>query len=231
MTAALLLTCAAAGASASTVSYNYGVKISSLAEQTSGTAGWRYVASSSVLGKSLSIGDMMSGYLAYDSNPPLSGYQPNPGASGTWTYYDAQVRGFMSLGDAGLQYDSTKLIYLHGAVSVADGAGALNGADMFSVVSYAFGPGAYSSISLNWWDDSGKAITGTAAPADMLAWSKFDRQSVSYTWNDALGNAISASGFVFRQSVDLPEPGSPILVLAGLGMLGFALSRRARTSS
>jgi hypothetical protein len=179
----------------------------------------------------LSIGDMMSGFLTYDSNVTLSGYQPNPGGSGKYTLYDAQVQGFMTLGDEGLRYDSTKLIYVHGLIQIADNAGVFNGADSFGLTSYSFGPGAYSSISLSWFDKSGKALGNDGVPTDALKWSAFDWASVSYTWNDAAGNALSATGRIINESVDVPEPGSLFLVLAGLGMLGFGVSRRAKSNS
>ncbi len=230
--AGLLLTFFAHCASASVVIYQFGAKIDSLSEQTHGTVGWHAVSTSSVLGESLSIGDMMVGILAYDSNATLSSYQPAAGGSGTYTFYDAQVLGYMALGSGSLHYNSTQLSYVHGDVRISDSAGALGNADMFGLSSYSFGPNAFSEIDLTWWDDSGKAITSDAVPTETLQWSAFQRANVSYRWNDSAGNAISASGLVYAETVpQVPEPSAFLLVLVGLGVVGFAVSRRAKARS
>ena len=142
--------------------------------------------------------------------------------SGATLQYGGQLTGSITLSD-----DLTQVVDLNISAPAAD-AGAFH----FSAYTYTFANAIISTHLPNQYiriDEPGGYELQFAFPVFTASGATFYTNGSSSDHTAAAGNRIITGGsFVAATNAAVPEPATWALTLAGLGLIGFGMSRRLR---
>ena len=184
------------------------------------------VASSTLSGSLVSVGDNINGHFSYDTETGLfssAGGSAMYAAPTAQNSLDASIGG-NSIGLSDASYSSTN-------VQVANNAVMLGGADGFGIANVSANAFASQMMALSFFDKSGQIFNASTMPGE-LDFSGFNRSSFYYTYASTATHAMmGANGSltsltVTEVPVPVPEPETYAMLLAGLMALGWKARRR-----
>ncbi|RFP21517.1 PEP-CTERM sorting domain-containing protein [Duganella sp. BJB488] len=213
-------------AQATVYQFDFTAKIQEMVEFSPMTFDGGPVASSSLSGSTVSVGDIISGHFSYDtetamfSNKGGSVMYSAPAALNT---LGASIGGNnIALSDA--NYSSTN-------VQVANNAAALGGADSFGIANVSANAYASEMMALSFFDKSGLALNAATMPGQ-LDFASFNRSTFYYTYSSNATHAMmGANGALTSVTftevpTPVPEPETYAMLLAGLAAIGWKGRRR-----
>lgn len=222
--AAAALTLTAGQALATVERYAFTATITTLWEYDKASGVITNVNSSTFAGGAVAMTDLVQGTMAFNTDAPLSPYQPAPQTSGSYVLYqlDSAVSGITFKVDTlGFTSGST----LAPLAQVSDNASTFSGWDTFSLsASKNYDPVMFQDSTIMLFDKTSAAFSSAAMPARLdLSW--FHYAVVSGAWvRQADGNQMhfDASITSLQALAPVPEPSTVGLFVAGL--LGLALA-------
>jgi hypothetical protein len=220
------------GAHAAIVTYTYQAKVASITVQENPAGDFMNVAQSGFAGKSVALGDFITGSFQYDTTAGLSSYQPPAQAGVTYQMYDSGVTDYISYVDqtTGLTFESMQSMNWLGNTLVRDSSpvpGAF-AADYFGMTRQTSDGVIFQGATIFLDDLYGNAFQSTALPTE-LSLSSFQYPSLASSFL-----RISDSGFMMfsaditsLERVEVPEPSSAFLfAIAASGLFGLRRLRR-----
>jgi hypothetical protein len=230
--AALLLALLGGTANASIITLNFEASVSNLDSHDYATGAYGTVTSSNALGQTISVGDTMRGQLSFNTNMVRS-YQEEASANGTSTQFTGFIDFRLYFPASGTSVKNNDLDSdNYSILTVADNPDIYYGFDILSFTSSSFKSNTSAFFALTLIDTTGKAINGDFVPTHVDP-SAFAYQYLNFSWygmSETLNINASMSSVKASQDADasaVPEPGAIFLLMAGVGALVFALSRRA----
>lgn len=201
------------------VTYAFSAHVSGMF--VSDSAGLTSLNTSSLAGSPISMGDLLSGQVSYDTSiSPIS-----VAADGTGKTYNRAIKS-MSLqsGTTGLQYQSTGVLDLT-MVRIHSG-----GTNFGAVIMHTSDSSARTAVELDFTDFYGTALNSLAIPSD-LSLAVFPYSLASYTWtspdNSTRLDVTARLDTLTRVSAIL-EPSSWALFAAGAAVLAGVARRQRR---
>jgi len=206
-------------AQATVFQFNFTAKIQEMVEFSPMTFDGGAVASSSVSGSTVSVGDVISGHFSYDTATALFSNQGGSvmySAPAALNTLGASIGG-NSIGLSNANYSSTN-------VQIANNAAALGGADSFGIASLSANAYASEMMAVSFFDKSGLALNAATMPGQ-LDFASFNRSTFYYTYSSNATHAMmGANGAltsvtVMEVAAPVPEPETYAMLLAGLAGL------------
>lgn len=213
-------------ATAAVVRYTFTAVVNDLYEYDNATSAIVHVDSSNFAGGPVALGNLVQGQFSFNTDAPLSGYQPTPPTTGTYLLYDLDPSlSSMSFTIGTLGFISGSTLAPLG--QVANNASNVSGWDVFSYsASKAYDPIMFQSGGISLFDSSGTAFSSPSLPSS-LNLSSFSYRQLSAGWlRQADGDQLllSATLLSLDPVAAVSEPSSHALLAAGL--LGIAWVRR-----
>ena len=208
-------------AHATVYQFDFTAKIQEMVEFSPLTFSGGKVASSSLSGSTVSVGDLITGHFSYDTDTALFS---NTGGSAMYAAPTAQNTLSASVGLSGASYSSTN-------VQVANNAAILGGADAFGIANVSANAYASQMMAVSFFDKSGTALSASGMPGQ-LDFSSFSQSSFYYTYSSTSTHAMmGANGALTSLTVTqapspVPEPATYTMLLAGLAAVGWKARRR-----
>jgi hypothetical protein len=214
-------------ASAAVITYRFTAQVQVIGEYNSVTGLFPEVDSSNMTGKTVSVGELASGYLTYDTDLELWPNQTDPGAFGSYLRYRGGVTSSVTFAEGGLRYRSDP-VQGFSSIHVGNGPELFAGADSLFLSSMAGSlTDLRETLSISLRDVTGMALSGPHIP-EHLSLDDFTSKTFRYSWlsptggdyiqMDVLGTLTSLTLVEDVQAV--PEPASWLLVLAGMAAIG-----------
>ncbi|QJE00827.1 PEP-CTERM sorting domain-containing protein [Massilia forsythiae] len=222
-----------AGANASVVKYAYKAKVSSIREKDIVTGNFYNVDRSDFAEKPVAIGDIITGFFQYDTDVPLSRFQPQQTAGSEDLSYDSGATDFISYYDTmtGLAFESMLSLNWLGATFVTNSAPAVGtyayAPDTFDMKRSAYGDVFYKSAYISLYNFRGNVFDNASIPASLsLASFSYAHINSSFLRTNDDGFMMFSSDLTALEQVDVPEPSSTMLfAAAGLALFGLRRKR------
>lgn len=219
-----------AGANAAVVKYAYKAKVSSVTEKDIATGNFHNVDRSDFAEKPVAIGDIITGFFQYDTEVPLSRFQPQQTAGSQDLSYASGATDFISYYDTmtGLAFESMLSLNWLGATFITDSAPAVNAyaPDIFYMSRSASGDVFYKFANISLYNFTGNVFDDASIPAS-LSLASFSYAGITGSFLRTSDNdymAFSADLTALEQ-IDVPEPNSTML-FAAAGLALFGLKRK-----
>lgn len=225
------LVMAAGQASATVERFAFTATITTLWEYDKASGVITNVNTSTFAGGAVSMTDRVQGTFAFNTDAPLSPYQPAPPTSGAFGLYE------LDSAVSGITFKVGALSFMSGSTlapiaQVSDNASTRNGWDTFSIsASKQYDPVMFQDSDIMLFDKSGAAFNTAALPA-RLDLSSFHYAVVDAGWlRQADGNQMhfTASISSLQSLTPVPEPATGGLLL--MGLLGIAVAAAGRRSA
>lgn len=219
-------------ASATVLHFTFTAVVNDVWEYDKAGETYTHLGTSNFAGSPITLGNLVHGTFSFNTDAPLSLYQPDTPASGSYKIYSLDSKAAslsFSVGSAGFTSGST----LPPLAQVANNASTLSGWDTFFFSAYkAYDPVMFQSADIALFDKTGTAFsTGTLPTALDLA--DFHYKQLSAAWlRQADGNQmhIEASLTSLVAIAPVPEPASYALLMVGLlAIRGVARQRKHGT--
>ncbi|MCU6498582.1 PEP-CTERM sorting domain-containing protein [Rugamonas sp. A1-17] len=213
-------------AQAAVYQFDFTAKIQEMVEFSPLTFDGGPVASSSLSGRTVSVGDSISGHFSYDTT---TGLFSNRGGSAMYSAPAALNTLGASIGGSSIALSDAS--YSSTNVQVANNAATLGGADSFGIASLSANAFASEMMAVSFFDKSGLALEAATMPGQ-LDFSSFNRSTFYYTYSSNATHAMmGANGALTSVTVTempapVPEPEAYAMLLAGLAALGWKGRRR-----
>jgi hypothetical protein len=224
-------------AHASTILYRFTMTVDSMFEHDGATNINTTVQSSTLPGTTFAIGYQAFGTLSFNTETPLSGYQPPSQSSGSYQLYSGGVLADLHFVDNGWQFVSNRDPFLS-LIQVANNASSYSGWDVFSVdAGSAFSPTQSELMTLLLFDSTGTALSTSELSAPQLSalsLPAFSFANLDYGWlRKSDGSQMHASGRLTSLEVvtAVPAPATGMLLIAGAMAMVFLRSRATRRVS
>lgn len=233
-TAALVLGTAlltGAGAQAAIVKYAYTAKVGTILERDGAADTYTYVNQSGFGGASVAVGDVLSGFIQYDTSAKLSSYQPASEPGKDYRIYAAGSSDYITYVDqnTSMAFESMLSWNMIGTTSILDSAPVANGyaSDYFSMTRAAVDDTMIRDADLWLHDLYGNAFRDTAIPAQLnLASFQFASISGSFIERNSSNWMQFSANLTALEQVEVPEPnGASLFAVAGLALFGLIRKR------
>jgi hypothetical protein len=224
----LLAGAALCGSAHATVyQYAYTATIQEMLEFSPATGSGGLVNTSSLAGDTVSVGDVVQGYFSYDTDTGLFG---NFGAGPV--YSTGTAANALSAISASHIFALAAPTSQSAMVQVSNNLALLGGGDNLAVGSVSENDAAEQLLAVNFFDPSGRALSGDQIPGAIDA-SAYSQSTFSYLYiakdsHTMLGANGALTSLVLISSV--PEAQTYSMLLSGLGILAFLARRRKQYS-
>jgi hypothetical protein len=221
---------------AAILTYDFTATISKIWEYKGGQI--TYVNSSNVPGVTVANGYSITGQFTFDTQTPLSAYQPAPPESGSYILYSSAGRVnnlSLTIQQNILSFESNPDSWQF-LVQVANDASTFSGSDILSVsAASAYSPYSFQSATINLFDSTGRIFANAQLPTN-LALPSFSYSNIDYAWlNQSDGSQMHANGaltsLTLRPASPVPEPSSWRMLLLGVGLLSGVIKIRSRSQT
>ncbi len=213
-------------AQATVYQFDFTAKIQEMVEFSPQTFSGGAVASSSLSGSTVSVGDLLTGHFSYDT---VTGVFSHFGGSTMYSAPAAQNSLDASIGGASIGLGNAN--YSSTNVQVANNSAALGGADSFGIANVSANAYASQMMAVSFFDKSGLALSASTMPGQ-LDFASFGQSSFYYTYSSNATHAMmGANGALTSLTVTpmpapVPEPETYAMLLAGLAALAWKTRRR-----
>lgn len=218
-----------AGSQAAVLTYEYTAVVKRMTEYDHAKDSYANVNESAFVGTTIQFGDVIHGYIHYDSSSPRNEYQPGLEAGDNSVMYRSTSEELITYRFAGKDIHVVSSPDAYALKSVKDAParpGAIS-SDYFAASSYSFDSNFLRSVHLFFWNADGTAFNDTLLPQQLDA-ALFD----SLTLSGSFMQLASQDSLMFDADItafrlipaDVPEPG--VLLLLGIGAAGLLGSRR-----